>query len=100
MTKKYTLLTMVERTFIQLGLKVELKPAQMALELSRSTYTITRELNRNVWVPSVKIRSQGRPFFAGVIQGSGCSRSGAHSLCQAQSRTTFAAWKRTLGESH
>ena len=43
MTMKYTQLTMDERTFIQLGLMVALKPAQIALELSRSTSTITRE---------------------------------------------------------
>ena len=62
MTKKYTQLTMNERTFIQLGLTAELEPAQFALELSRSTSTITRELKRNGWVPPVKIRSQGRSF--------------------------------------
>ena len=65
MTKKYTQLTMDERTFIQLGLMAELKPAQIALELSRSASTITRELKRNGWVPPVKIRSQGRPFVCG-----------------------------------
>ena len=38
------------RTFIQLGLMMALKPAQIALELSRSTSTITRELQRNGWI--------------------------------------------------
>jgi len=56
---------MDERTFIQLGLMAELKPAQIALELSRSASTITRGLKRNDWVPPVKIRSQGRPFVCG-----------------------------------
>ena len=56
---------MDERTFIQLGLTAELKPAQIALELSRSTSNITRELKRNGWVPPVRIRSQGRPFVCG-----------------------------------
>ena len=65
MTKNYTQLTMDERTFIQLGLTAELKPAQIALELSRSASTITRELKGNGWVPPVKIRSQGRPFVCG-----------------------------------
>ena len=45
---------MDERTFIQLGLMMALKPAQVALELSRSTSTITRELKRNEWIPPVK----------------------------------------------
>ena len=56
---------MDERTFIQLGLTAELKPAQIALELSRSTSTINRELKRNGWVHSVKTSSQGRPFVCG-----------------------------------
>ena len=50
MTKTYKQLTMDERTFIQLGLMMALKPAQIALELSRSTSTITRELQRNGWI--------------------------------------------------
>ena len=54
MTKTYKQLTMDERTFIQLGLMMALKPAQVALELSRSTSTITRELKRNEWIPPVK----------------------------------------------
>jgi len=56
---------MDERTFIQLGLTAELKPAQIAVELFRSTSTIARKLKRNGWVPPVKIRSQGRPFVCG-----------------------------------
>jgi len=46
MTKTYKQLTMDERTFIQLGLMVALKPAQIALELSSSTSTITLELKK------------------------------------------------------
>ena len=79
MTKKYKQLTMDERTFIQLGLMAELKPAQIALELSRSASTITQELKRNGWVPPVKIRSQGRPFVCGGIQSRCSSRSGPRS---------------------
>ncbi len=65
MTKKYRQLTMDERTFTQLGLTEELLPAQIALELSRSTSTMTRELKRNGCVPPVEIRTQGRPFVCG-----------------------------------
>ena len=65
MTEEYTQLTMDERTFIQLGLMAELKPAQIALELSHCTSTTSRKLKRNGWVPPVNIRSQGRPFVCG-----------------------------------
>ena len=37
---------MDERTFIQLGQAAEVKPAEMTLEMSHSTSTITRELMR------------------------------------------------------
>ena len=59
MTKTYKQLTVDERTFIQLGLMVALKPAQIALELSRSTSTIARELKRNGWIRPVKLRGRG-----------------------------------------
>ena len=68
MTKTYKQLTMDERTFIQLGLMVALKPAQIALELSRSTSTITRELKRNGWIRPVKLRGRGRPAHSGCYQ--------------------------------
>ena len=55
MTKTYNQLTMDERTLILLGLIVALKPAQIALELSRSTSTITRELKRNGCIRPVKL---------------------------------------------
>ena len=42
-----------------------LKPAQIALELSRSTFTITRELKRNGWIRSVKLRGRGWPAHSG-----------------------------------
>jgi IS30 family transposase len=59
---------MDERTFIQLGLMMALKPAQIALELSRSTSTITRELQRNGWIRPVKLRGRGRPAHSGCYQ--------------------------------
>ena len=68
MTKTYKQLTMDERTFIQLGLMMALKPAQIALELSRSTSTITRELQRNGWIRPVKLRGRGRPAHSGCYQ--------------------------------
>lgn len=56
------------RTFIQLGLMVALKPAQIALELSHSASTITRELKRNGWIRPVKLRGGGRPAHSGCYQ--------------------------------
>ena len=56
MTKIYKHLTIVERAFIQLGLTTDLKPPQVALKFSSSTFTITRKLKRNCLIPKVKIR--------------------------------------------
>ncbi len=67
MTKTYKQLTMDERTFIQLELMIALKPTQIALELSRSTSTITRELNRNGWIRPVKLRGRGWPAQSGCF---------------------------------
>ena len=61
MTKTYKKLTKDERTFIHLGLMIALKPTQIALELSRSTSTITRELKRNGWIRQAKLRGRRRP---------------------------------------
>jgi IS30 family transposase len=38
------------------------------LELSRSTSTITRELQRNGWIRPVKLRGRGRPAHSGCYQ--------------------------------
>ena len=67
MTKIYKKLTKDERTFIQLELMIALKPTQIALELSRSTSTITRELNRNGWIRPVKLRGRGWPAQSGCF---------------------------------
>ena len=79
MTKTYKQLTMDERTFIQLGLMVALKPAQIALELSRSTSTITRELKRNGWIRPVKRRGRGGGLRS-VAPGQGARTAGDKSL--------------------
>lgn len=68
MTKTYKQLLMDERTFIQLGLIVALKPAHVALELSRSTSTITLELKRNRWIRPVKLRGRGSSAHSGCYQ--------------------------------
>lgn len=65
MLKNYKHLTIEERTFIQIGLSMGLLPAQIAVELDRSTSTVTRELQRNGWVRPVKIKSRGRPSVSG-----------------------------------
>ena len=65
MLKNYKHLTIEERTVIQIGLSIGLLPAQIAVELDRSTSTVTRELQRNGWVRPVKIKSRGRPSVSG-----------------------------------
>ena len=65
MKKKFTQLTLDEKTFIKLGLTEELKSAQVELDLSHANTIITRELKRSGWVPPVKIRTQGLPFVCG-----------------------------------
>ena len=100
MTNKYTQLTMDERTFIQLGLMAELKPAQIALELSRSASTITSELNKYGLGSPFEDQLLGPPLCLRGIQRRCGSRSGPRSSCLAQSRAPFAAWECTLGESH
>jgi IS30 family transposase len=65
MLKNYKHLTIEERTVIQIGLSMGLLPAQIAVELDRSTSTVTRELQRNGWVRPVKIKSRGRPSVSG-----------------------------------
>ena len=64
-TNNYNKLTMDEKTFIQLGLTTELKQTQLPLEMTRSTSTITRELKRNGWVPTVKSALRADPLFVG-----------------------------------
>ncbi|TQV61569.1 MAG: helix-turn-helix domain-containing protein, partial [Halothiobacillaceae bacterium] len=50
MGKKYTQLSLEERTMIQTQLSMGFKPSQIAQTLGRSASTLTRELKRNGWV--------------------------------------------------
>lgn len=79
MIKKYKQLCMDERTLIQVCLRMNYKPAQIAQELSRSVSTITRELYRNGWIKPVKVRSRGRPPLTGGYQAV-CAQSRASEL--------------------
>lgn len=65
MGKIYEQLSIEERTMIQTQLEMGIKPAAIALGLSRSASTISRELRRNSWVRPKARRGPGRPPVAG-----------------------------------
>ncbi|MHB1764836.1 MAG: hypothetical protein ACYCS1_04755, partial [Gammaproteobacteria bacterium] len=65
MGKRYTPLNIEERTMIQTGLGMGLKPAAMARSPDRSAATLARELRRNGWVRPPGRRNRGRAPVAG-----------------------------------
>ena len=65
MGKRYSQLSIEERTMIQTQLEMGIKPAAIALGLNRSASTLSRELSRNGWVRPKEGRGPGRPPVAG-----------------------------------
>lgn len=73
MTKKYSHITLSERTLIQTQLQLGLAPAAIAESLGRHRSSITRELARNGWKPASSARPVGRPTIAGGYSSSQAS---------------------------
>jgi IS30 family transposase len=65
MGKKYSHLSMEERSMIQKQLSMGFKPGQIACGLGRPASTVSRELRHNGWIHPPTHRSRGRPPVAG-----------------------------------
>jgi len=74
MGKRYTPLNIEERTMIQTGLGMGLKPAAMARSPDRSAATLARELRRNGWVRPPGRRNRGRAPVAGGYRAEAAHR--------------------------
>jgi len=78
--KKYTHLSIEERTMIQTQLSMGIKPGQIAQELGRSASTLSRELSRHGWVRPKVRHGRGRPLLAGGYRAEVAQRSVRASL--------------------